>query len=74
MRKIRRNQRESKCELLSWPFSRGIVSKHKWESFYITRCILDFEHSRNQRQGSEYFFMEMGFPRCLPNASLANGA
>ena len=37
-------------------------------------CIHDFEHSRSQRQGSEFFLGEVDFMRWFPVAFLTNGA
>ena len=39
----------------------------------LLRRILDFEHSRNQRKGSEFFSREVGFMRWFPAALLTNG-
>ena len=39
----------------------------------LLRCILDFERSRNQRQGSEFFSREVEFMRWFPVALLTNG-
>ena len=36
-------------------------------------CILDFECSRNQRQGSEFFSREGDFMRWFPVVSLNDG-
>ena len=36
-------------------------------------CILHFEHSRNQRQGSELFFREVDFVTWFPIACFTNG-
>ena len=38
------------------------------------RCILDFDLSRNQRQGSEYFPGKVQFMRWFPVDFLTNGA
>ena len=38
----------------------------------ILRCILDFERTRNQRQGSKFFSREVEFMRWFPVAFLTN--
>ena len=39
----------------------------------LLRCILDFERSRNQRQGPEFFSREVEFMRWYPVVFLTNG-
>ena len=52
------------------PFDRASLVN---QQIGMLHSILDFEHSRNHRQGSELYSSEVGFTRWFPVAFLTNG-